>query len=82
MADDHLHGYLALEVNTGAQDGLYRSERLCRDVCSSLEDKYPDTVWLAVGIDAQQLMKVKGSFPTDDMWHVNKLSHIAQRPLQ
>ena len=80
--DDVLDVWLAIEVNSGAQDGCYSVRRLCYEVCNQLEDRYPNTTWLAVCVPLDQRNKVKGRLPTDELFHMNKLFDAPQRSLQ
>lgn len=80
--DEILDCWMAIEINTGAQDGCYSIRRVCYDVCSQLEDRYPDTTWLAVRVPSDQRNRVNGHLPTDELFHMNKLLDAPQRALQ
>ena len=80
--DEVLDMWMAIEINSGAQDGCYSLRRICYEVCGQLEERYPNTTWLAVCVPLDQRSKVIGNLPTDDLFHVNKLFDAPQRALQ
>lgn len=80
--DEVLDGWMAIEIHTGAQDGCYSAKRICYDMCSQLENRYPNTTWLAVCVPFDQLDRVGGRLPTDDLFHMNKLFDMPQRSFQ